>query len=214
MQPDGEHACNIGFYRHWAADNGCFAAGDSFDLYRWLRWLDGLTRVGCLFAAAPDVVGDAGATIERSMPVLEQVRGLGFPAAFVAQNGIERMDVPWDAFDVLFVGGAPECVPCRWVKPIADRRDDCPTCRRPLSEWKLGEGAHAVTAAAKERGKWAHLGRVNSLRRLRAAATSQYDSADGTYLRFGPDVNLPKLERMLDSLHQAPQMLLPGRIVG
>lgn len=37
------------------------------------------------------------------------------------------------------------------------------------------------------------MGRVNSLRRLRHAAAIGCDSADGTYLAFGPDRNLPRL---------------------
>lgn len=36
-----------------------------------------------------------------------------------------------------------------------------------------------------------HMGRVNSERRLRYADAIGCDSADGTYLAFGPDVNLP-----------------------
>ena len=48
-------------------------------------------------------------------------------------------------------------------------------------------------AEAKRRGKHVHMGRVNSLTRLRYADHIGCDSADGTYLVFGPDVNLPKL---------------------
>jgi hypothetical protein len=42
-------------------------------------------------------------------------------------------------------------------------------------------------------GKGTHMGRVNSNRRLQYAATIGCDSADGTYLAFGPDQNLPRL---------------------
>ena len=52
-------------------------------------------------------------------------------------------------------------------------------------------------AEAKARLKWVHMGRVNSLRRLRYASAIGCDSADGTYLRFGPDVNLPTLQGWL-----------------
>lgn len=37
------------------------------------------------------------------------------------------------------------------------------------------------------------MGRVNSLRRLRLAQAMGCDSADGTYLAYGPDRNLPRL---------------------
>ena len=42
------------------------------------------------------------------------------------------------------------------------------------------------------------MGRVNSLRRLRLAAADGYDSVDGTFLAFGPDVNLPRLRAWLE----------------
>ena len=51
----------------------------------------------------------------------------------------------------------------------------------------------AIAAEAKARGKWIHMGRVNSERRYRYAADIGCDSADGTYLTFGPDQNLPRL---------------------
>jgi hypothetical protein len=59
------------------------------------------------------------------------------------------------------------------------------------TEWKLGAEARALAALAKNRGLWVHMGRVNSLRRLRYAADIGCDSVDGTYLAFGPDQNLP-----------------------
>jgi hypothetical protein len=62
-----------------------------------------------------------------------------------------------------------------------------------MSEWKLGAAARALTAEAKARGKHVHMGRVNSLRRLRYADAIGCDSADGTFLAFGPDINLPPL---------------------
>ena len=55
------------------------------------------------------------------------------------------------------------------------------------------QAARAVTAEARARGKHVHMGRVNSLRRARYAAATGCHSADGTYLTFGPDHNLPAL---------------------
>lgn len=151
----------------WAADNGAFNAKTYKGDDAWFAWLSAQDPEGCLFATAPDVVGDAAATFERSMPWLPRIRALGFPAAFVAQDGLEDLAVPWDAFDVLFIGGT--------------------------TEWKLGAAARQIVADAKTRGKHVHMGRVNSERRLRYAAHIGCDSADGTFLAFGPDVNLPRL---------------------
>ena len=150
----------------WAADNGCFGKGYPGD-EKWLNWLDGNDPADCLFATAPDVVVDAAATLERSAPHLPAIRALGYPAALVAQDGLEHLPVPWDDFDALFIGGS--------------------------TEWKLGLHAATLAAAARRRGKYVHMGRVNSLRRYKYAEHIGCHSVDGTYLTFGPDKNLPKL---------------------
>lgn len=153
----------------WAADNGCYGKGYPGD-NGYLAWLDKhAAHAGrCLFATAPDVVGDATATLVRSAPMLPLIRERGYPAALVAQDGLEHLPVPWDTFDVLFVGGT--------------------------TTWKLGLAAADLCRQAKARGKRVHVGRVNSARRWRAfAALGCIDSCDGTYLAFGPDVNLPRL---------------------
>lgn len=149
-------------YHYWAADNGCFSQGNSFDPDKWLRWLSTMAEHAgtCLFAVAPDVVGDASATIERSAPYLQIIREMGYPAAFVAQDGQEEIPVPWDDFDWLFVGGT--------------------------TEFKLSEGAYQLVHEALHLGKFCHMGRVNGWRRFKAAWLSGYHSADGTYIAFNP----------------------------
>lgn len=153
----------------WCADNGCFGDGYPGD-DAWLAWLGSFTpdeRARCAFATAPDVVADAAATLTRSAPWLSRIRALGYPAALVAQNGLDPLATPWATFDALFLGGD--------------------------TAWKLGPQARALTAEAKRRGKWVHMGRVNSARRLRYATAIGCDSADGTYLTRGPDRNLPNV---------------------
>ena len=167
-------------YRMWAADNGCFSKGEAFDLGAYLCWLATLPTDGCLFATAPDVVGDARATWERSRRVLPAIRRMGFPAALVAQDGLDHTALDWDAFDCLFVGGT--------------------------TVYKLSESAYAAVREAKRRGKHTHMGRVNSLRRLRLAAMAGYDSADGTFLKFGPVKNAPRVRAWLDELRRQPSL--------
>jgi hypothetical protein len=152
----------------WCADNGCFGGGYPGD-EGYLAWLSSLADSAalCAFATAPDVVGDAAATLERSAPMLGRIRAAGYPVAFVAQNGIGDTAVPWDDLDVLFLGG-----------------DDA---------FKLGPAARSVTGEARARGKRVHMGRVNSLKRLKYADAIGCHSADGTFLIFGPDKNLPQL---------------------
>jgi hypothetical protein len=167
-------------YPFWAADNGCYSQGPSFDLVAYLRWLERMApaRQTCLFATAPDVVADALSTWARSKDVLPVLRDMGYKAALVAQDGIEDTDIQWDTFDALFMGGT--------------------------TEYKLSETAYEVALTAKHKGKWLHMGRVNSRRRLLAAAASGYDSADGTHLMFGPDKRLPELVRWLRELERQP----------
>jgi hypothetical protein len=158
----------------FCADNGAFGKGYPGDA-TWWAWLQSLPADRCAFAVAPDVPFDAAATLERSGPWLPRIRGLGIPAAFAAQDGLETMDVPWDDFDVLFIGGT--------------------------TEWKLGRHARALIREAKLRGKPTHMGRVNSEQRLRYAHHVGCDSADGTYLAFGPDVNLPDVLAWLRAIN-------------
>lgn len=153
----------------WAADNGCYSASGErdFDLARYTTWLAAQDASTCLFATAPDKVGDAAETLRRSIPVLPTIRALGYKAALVAQNGMVPSDVPWNEIDCLFIGGD--------------------------TAWKLGAEARELVYEAKRRGKWVHMGRVNSLKRYRYAMQIGCDSVDGTYLAFGPSKNLPKL---------------------
>lgn len=169
----------------WCADNGCFGKGYPGD-EQWLAWLtkNAHAAADCLFATAPDVVGDARATLARSVPWLSKIRELGYPAALVAQDGLENLDVPWDEFDVLFIGGS--------------------------TEWKLGDAARDLVKEAKARGKRVHMGRVNSLRRYRYAEAIGCDTVDGTFLTFGPDKNLGRLRGWINNLETQPQLDIFG----
>lgn len=151
----------------WAADNGCFTQGDSFDPQAWLSWLSRQRKETCLFAAAPDVMGDAQATWERSAPYLRTLREMGFKPALVAQDGFDANLVVWDEFDVLFIGGS--------------------------TIFKLGPQAEAAIKEAKARGKGVHVGRVNSRKRFQQMEQWGADTADGTFLAFGPIANIPRL---------------------
>ena len=84
----------------WCADNGCFGKGYPGD-GEWFAWLErhAVDADSCAFAVAPDVVGDAAATIARSLPWLPRIRALGYPAAYVAQDGSESIPPPWDDLD-------------------------------------------------------------------------------------------------------------------
>lgn len=166
----------------WAADNGCFSQGAAFDPAAWLAWLYQRDPTHALFAVAPDVVGDAAATIARSEPYYEAIWGAGFTPAFVLQDGQEDLPVPWSQVGAVFIGGS--------------------------TAWKLGAAACRLAYQAKDRGVWVHMGRVNSARRLRRAAVMGCDSADGTFLRWAPRENVPRMRAWLAALDGQPTIPL------
>lgn len=145
----------------------------------WAAWVRVQPRG--MFAVVPDVLRDARGTRQRFDQYASVIAGI-HPIAYVAQDGIGAYPPPWDDFDVLFVGGS--------------------------DEFKLSEEAWELCADAKQRGKWVHVGRVNSFRRARACHVSSVDSIDGTFLRLGQsriyptNPNWPKLCRWLDALNK------------
>jgi hypothetical protein len=159
----------------WCADNGCYGNAKTeakqFSEAVWWQWLvDNAADAGaCAFATAPDVVGDAAATLARSRPWLPRIQALGYRAAFCVQDGSDVFPPPWGEFDVLFIGGT--------------------------TEFKLGAVARRLVDEAKDRGMWVHMGRVNGGRRWRYADAIGCDSVDGTYLKHGPSVLLPNILR-------------------
>jgi hypothetical protein len=179
---------SVGIYQWWAADNACFAHAGAFDLDKYLAWLerfDGI-KSRCKFATAPDVVADWLATLARSLPVLPILRAKGWPAALVLQDGATPESIPWAEIDAVFVGGS--------------------------TQWKTSHAAELCCKEARRRGKWVHMGRVNSLRRLEAARQMGCQSADGTFLAFGPRTNLPKLLGWLRSIEAQPCLWSAGGV--
>jgi hypothetical protein len=55
-------------------------------------------------------------------------------------------------------------------------------------------------------GKWVHVGRLNSWRRLDLVASWDVDSVDGTYLAFAPNANGARLATWLRRLHTQPPL--------
>lgn len=152
----------------WIADNSAFTGRYPGDT-AYLQWLHRRSehRGRCAFATAPDVVADSAATMARSLPMLPRIRAAGYRAALVAQDGMNAAAIPFAQIDVLFLGGT--------------------------TAWKLSAAAADLVVAAREHGIPTHMGRVNSLRRLRYAHLIGCHSVDGTYLVYGPNCNLPTL---------------------
>jgi len=155
----------------WAADN---AAYSNWDSTRFLRMLDRITGLPhCLFVTVPDAVGDAAATLRRWGDWRQVTATAGHPLAFVAQDGIEATNVPWDEFAVLFVGGT--------------------------DAYKCSRASIRIICQAVLRGKRVHIGRVNSKDRLLWAFEHGAHSVDGTCFSMFPDSYLPRYLEQLQA---------------
>jgi hypothetical protein len=178
-------------YRHVIFDNGVYGGtypGDAAYLRMLATERDQLGDAAdnVIFATAPDVVGQHLATWARSRDMLPRIRALGYAAALVAQDGMEADHSlwMWDEFDALFVGGS--------------------------TAWKLSSEAAALARAARDMGKWVHVGRVNSFCRYQHAAEEMCaHSVDGTFLTNGPDKNLPKLLSWADRVDAVASLFGP-----
>ena len=116
------------------------------------------------WVSVPDVVADAKATMRRFARWRDFIASLGHSVALCAQDGLRS--APWDEIDCLFVGGS--------------------------TEWKMSDQAHALVREARERGKWTHMGRVNTARRMMLAGSWGIDSVDGTSTSMFRRLRLPQ----------------------
>lgn len=172
-------------------DNGAFNGFDE-DLYarmlhEWLALAGWVTM--------PDWVGNAAATAGLFdwwtgwLGVhgfdLADMDWSSFPMAFVAQDGFDDDD-HFDFADIwncgfvtcLFIGGT--------------------------TSFKLSRAAADLSARAKGKGWWVHMGRVNSLKRIEHAHKIGCDSVDGSgYSKFA-DTYVPGAVRFLMQLAGDP----------
>jgi hypothetical protein len=141
----------------WAIDSGCYSTGYPGDIpyLRYLATRPHPIRKNVMFATAPDHPTDHVPALQRSTPFFPIIRNLGYPVAFVIQNGATPQNIPWPDFDVVFIGGT--------------------------TDWKLGPEAQLIAHVAIHEYHYpVHMGRVNSQTRYRYATQIGCTSADGT----------------------------------
>ena len=138
----------------FAIDNGAFSRFDQSAFAALLEREYGF-RKQCRFVAVPDVVGDARRTLE-CFGYWRYKLSPAWPLALVAQDGLEDLDIPWEAVKAVFIGGS--------------------------TSWKLSKAAADVVKAAKVIGKWVHAGRVNTPARFEYFEELGADSIDGSGL--------------------------------
>ncbi len=159
----------------WSIDNGAFSGFDPESFRRLLRAAAG--RPLLQWIVCPDVVGRPAETLQEFERWQPEVAATG-PVAFVSQDGQDTLEVPWDRFACFFIGGS--------------------------TEWKLSHANADLTAEAKRRGKWVHMGRVNSRKRMELANEIGCDSIDGTSVSMFGDTHLPRFLRQLQAIEASP----------
>lgn len=141
----------------YALDNGAWSAFQQarpFDEDAFMRAVDQLGE-GADWIVLPDIVADGMRSLDYSLTWLERLRGLPTRLLIAVQDGMEIDDVrPFLSPAVgIFVGGT--------------------------TEWKEAT-AGAWGSAARRRNCYLHVGRVNSVRRIRLCAAAGANSIDGT----------------------------------
>lgn len=168
----------------WACDNAAFSNPDDDKFWRLCIDASSTDRYHPpMWVAVPDVVGNHSETLRLFGWWCEYWRQeygcIPFPLAFVLQDGCNAAEVPWDEIEAVFVGGS--------------------------TRFKLRE-SEALVRAAKDRGKRVHIGRVNTLRRLRFAYDLGADTVDGTAFSMFPDTYIERGLKFLQRLGQAPTL--------
>jgi hypothetical protein len=169
---------------HYAIDNGawgCFVRKVAFGARGFQALLD-RHGAGADFVIVPDIVAEGDRSLEFSISWKDRMRGVERPLLAV-QDGMTRGQVEtvlesWTGLGI-FLGGSTA-----WKL-------------RTMGTW----GALAATT-----GRYFHVGRVNTARRIRLCAEAGADSFDGTSAsRFA--VTVP----MLDRASRQPNLYAPMR---
>jgi len=155
----------------WAMDNDAF---NNFNAERFMGALEYLMpqKDRCIFVVSPDVVGNHAETLSLWHEWYPVISSMGFPVAFVGQDGLVIDEVPWNQMDAFFVGGT--------------------------DQFKDFESAEAIRIA-QGHGLWVHIGRVNdSQSRLRYCLSIGADSIDGSAYAFKPTKMLKWYQNQLE----------------
>ena len=169
----------------WACDNAAF--GDQWDTEAFEKAV--LAKLAAcpvapMFVPAPDVVGDAVATLVLFEIWLKAcLEFAGVRLALVLQDGCEDQLLPWDQFDWVFVGGS---------RKHPDGRRFMRGDKGPYVEWKESKAAADMIREAKKRGKKVHAGRVNGMKRLRHFYDLNADTYDGSSFSMYADTWVPQ----------------------
>ena len=164
-------------YKAWdgifAIDNGAYS-GFRHDVFERILHRDRDKKEHCLFVAIPDSVGNPIETNELWKKRLTWV-DTSWPLAYVAQNGIHEIQIPWDEFTCLFIGG--------------------------LDPWKESVDVQKLLTRAHKENKHIHIGRVNGYKRFKYFTDLGAHTCDGSGIsRF--DHMLVTIEEKMGSINK------------
>lgn len=168
----------------WACDNAAFSKPDDHKFWRLCMESWAMDR-HCPpeWVAVPDAVGNHSATLQMfgwwREYWQEELGCIPFPLAFVLQDGCTIDEIPWEHIRAVFVGGS--------------------------TAFKLRQ-SEPLVRAAQQRKKLVHIGRVNTLRRLRFAYDLGADTVDGTACSMYPDRYILQFLKYLRSLERSPAL--------
>lgn len=150
-----------------AADNGAFSGLDEEAFTSMLEKYQ-KEQVPLEWVAAPDKVCDAKTTFKLFDIWSPIIKKFGFNRALVLQNGITWSD--WLKYkpktQAVFVGGN--------------------------TEFKFSSIVSRIIQDASRNGMPCHMGRVNSLKRIKYSISIGCDSCDGSGFSKWPDTHIPK----------------------
>lgn len=155
----------------WACDNGAWGAfqhGETFDVAAFERHIADHGD-GAEFIVVPDIVAGGIESLRMSLDWLPRLAGVDRRRLLAVQDGMTAGDIAPHLSPTVgvFVGGS--------------------------TEWKLST-MRAWGQLARRHGAYLHVGRVNTIRRIRLCQDAGADSFDGTSAtRFS--CTLPKLDQ-------------------
>lgn len=166
-------------------DNGAWSAyqqGKSFDEDAFSRAIDKVGE-GADWVVLPDIVAGGMASLDLSLKWLHRLRGMPEQQLIAVQDGMCVDDVRdyLGPMVGLFIGGS--------------------------TPWKLAT-LDAWSALARRKGCYLHVGRVNSLKRIKACAQVGANSFDGTSIIAFPD-SINMLTRGVISSQQQQSLFNP-----
>lgn len=139
-----------------AADNGAFI---NFNPQKYLRMLYKIRYENPKWVTCPDIVGNAKATLDLFYKWYETINEYNIPIALVAQDGVENIQIPWKLISCIFIGGT--------------------------TGFKYSKSVIDIIKESKKQNKLVHIGRVNTIERIKYFYPMKPDSFDGTgYSRY------------------------------